>query len=120
METINAQAMVFFTRGDGPVNLRRAIEYVLRNEQTRNLKVVHVYRDEAEIPEGLAEQLKTLDALYPEIRIDFLVVKGRFSPELVSQLSERLNVPRNYMFIGCPGDGFPHQLADLGGVRLIV
>ena len=66
------------------------------------------------------EQLKTLDALYPEIRIDFLAVKGRFCPDLVSQLSERLNVPRNYMFIGCPGDGFPHQLADLGGVRLIV
>ena len=120
METINAQAMVFFTRGDGPVNLRRAIEYVLRNEQTRNLKVVHVYNDEADIPHGLAEQLKTLDALYPEIRIDFLAVKGRFSPDLVSQLSERLQVPRNYMFIGCPGDGFPHQLADLGGVRLIV
>lgn len=120
METINAQAMVFFTRGDGPVNLRRAIEYVLRNEQTRNLKVVHVYNEESDIPKGLAEQLKTLDALYPEIRIDFLAVKGRFSPDLVSQLSERLQVPRNYMFIGCPGDGFPHQLADLGGVRLIV
>jgi hypothetical protein len=24
------------------------------------------------------------------------------------------------MFIGCPGDRFPHNIADLGGVRLIL
>lgn len=120
MNNISDQAMVFFTRGDGPINLRRAIEYVLKNEHTRNLKVVHVYAEEGQIPKDLAHHLKTLDTLYPEIRIDFLAVKGRFSPELVAELSERLGVPRNYMFIGCPGDGFPHNLADLGGVRLIV
>jgi hypothetical protein len=79
-----------------------------------------VYTDESKIPPDLAPHLKTLDTLFPEIRIDFLAVRGRFGPQLVSELSKRLNVPRNYMFIGCPGDGFPHNLADLGGVRLIV
>jgi amino acid transporter len=117
---INSQAVVFFTRGDGPANLRRAIEYVLANEQTENLKVVHVYQDESTIPPRLAEQLLLLDKLFPEIRIDFIAVKGKFTPDTIDKLSARLNVPRNYMFIGCPGDGFPHNLADLGGVRLIV
>jgi len=35
------------------------------------------------------------------------------------QVSARLGVPRNFMFIACPGDRFPHDLADFGGVRLI-
>lgn len=120
VNAINAQSMVFFTRGDSPANLRRAIEYVLHNEQTRNLKVVHVYQNEEEIPKRLAEQLRALDEIFPEIRIDFLVVKGRFGPDLIQKLSAHLDVPQNYMFIGCPGDRFPHNLADLGGVRLIV
>lgn len=120
IEQINSQAIIFFTRGDGPANLRRAIEYVLDNEHTRALLVVHVYDDEAKIPPKLADQLRTLDEIFPEIRIDFIAVRGRFSPELIGKLSQRLNVPRNYMFIGCPGDRFPHNLADLGGVRLIV
>jgi amino acid transporter len=120
IDDINSQAIVFFTRGDGPANLRRAIEYVLDNEHTNNLLVVHVYDDESKIPQQLANQLRTLDEIFPEIRIDFVAVRGKFSPALVEQLSARLGVPRNYMFIGCPGDRFPHNLADLGGVRLIV
>jgi hypothetical protein len=35
-------------------------------------------------------------------------------------LSQRLGVPKNYMFLGTPGDRFPHNIADLGGVRLII
>jgi amino acid transporter len=120
IDVINSQAIIFFTRGDGPANLRRAIEYVLDNEHTRTLMVVHVYDDETSIPPKLADQLRTLDEIFPEIRIDFIAVKGKFGPELIGKLSQRLNVPRNYMFIGCPGDRFPHNLADLGGVRLIV
>ncbi len=120
VNAINSQSVVFFTRGDSPANLRRAIEYVLHNEQTRNLKVVHVYQREEDIPHKLAEQLHALDEIFPEIRIDFLAVRGRFGPDLIQKLSAHLDVPQNYMFIGCPGDRFPHNLADLGGVRLIV
>jgi hypothetical protein len=49
-----------------------------------------------------------------------LLVKGTFCPELIERLSQRLGVPKNYMFIGTPGDRFPHRIADLGGVRLIM
>ncbi len=35
-------------------------------------------------------------------------------------LSRWLEVPKNYMFIETPGDHFPHRIADLGGVRLIM
>jgi hypothetical protein len=29
-------------------------------------------------------------------------------------------VAKNYMFIGTPGDWFPHRIETLGGVRLII
>ena len=42
------------------------------------------------------------------------------SPEMIEKISKRFNVPKNYMFIGTPGDRFPHNIADLGGVRVIL
>lgn len=120
INTINSTAMVYFTKGDDPAVLNRAILYVLENEQTNALKVVHVYEDEAAIPPELADHLRTLDHLYPEMRIDFIAVLGSFGPELIDGLSRRLQVPKNQMFIGTPGDRFPHRIETLGGVRLIL
>jgi hypothetical protein len=39
--------------------------------------------------------------------------------QVVAQISSRLGVPRNFMFIACPGDKFPHDIGDFGGVRMI-
>ncbi len=38
---------------------------------------------------------------------------------IFDQVSARLGVPRNFMFIACPGDRFPHDIGDFGGVRMI-
>ena len=121
LDQINNQQVVFFTKGDNRANLNRAALYVLQNEQTMRLKVVHVYRDESDL-EGmdLREQLGVIDELYPELRIDLVLVRGRFGPELIEKLSRQLDVPKNYMFLGTPGDRFPHNIAELGGVRLII
>lgn len=118
---IDNQAVVFFSRGDNLANLNRAALYVLQNEQTKRLQVVHVYQREDDVDNvKLAHHLRTVDELYPELRIDLVLVKGKFGPELIEQLSERLGVPKNYMFLGTPGDQFPHNIAELGGVRLII
>jgi len=120
LDEINRLGVVYFTKGDDPAVLNRAALYVLTNEQTNLMRVVHVYERESEIPTGLAEQLSAIDHLYPSLRIDFLAVKGRFGPGLIESLSRRLRVPKNLMFIGTPGDRFPHQLSELGGVRVIL
>jgi 4-amino-4-deoxy-L-arabinose transferase-like glycosyltransferase len=118
---VNRQRVVFFTKGDNRANLNRAALYVLENEQTRRLKVVHVYEQEEDLANvQLAEQLRTIDELYPELRIDLVLVQGKFGPELIERLSRRMNVPKNYMVLGTPGDQFPHNIAELGGVRLII
>jgi len=121
IEEVNHQRVVFFTRGDDRINLNRAALYVLQNEQTRHLKVVHVYQDLDHLDQArLADHLKTIDELYPELRIDFVLIQGTFGPELIERLSRRMKVPKNYMFIGTPGNRFPHNIAELGGVRLII
>ena len=72
------------------------------------------------MPAGLDKDLDFLDKAYPDIDIEFVVVKGKFGPELIVELSEKWNIPANFMFIGSPGDHFLYGLAELGGVRLIV
>jgi amino acid transporter len=120
MERVNEKAMVYFTRGDDLVTLNQAALYVLDNEQTSRLKVVYVYAGDEEVPPHLAGHLKLIDRLYPPLRIDFVAVQGSFGPELVEALSRRLRVPKNCMFIGTPGDRFPHRIEDLGGVRVVL
>lgn len=120
IEGINAQSVIYFTKTADPAELNRAALYVLQNEQTTRMTVLHVQRPGEEVPPALAEHLTTIDHLYPQLRIDLVVVDGTFGPELIDALSRHLGVPRNYMFIGTPGDRFPHQLESLGGVRLIV
>ncbi len=120
IQRINRFQVVYFSKGDNLAALNRAAVYVLTNELTNQLKIVHCYEREEDIPAGLAEQLRIIDTIYPAIRIDLVLVHGNFGPELIERLSRRLSVPKNYMFIGTPGDRFPHQIADLGGVRLIM
>jgi hypothetical protein len=120
IDEINGLTVVYFTKGDDLSILNRAALYVLTNEQSNRLRVVHVFERSEEIPAGLAQQLATIDRLYPRLRVDFLAVQGIFGPELIERLSRRLHVPKNYMFIGTPGDRFPHRLEELGGVRVIL
>ncbi|MEO8200007.1 MAG: APC family permease [Gemmatimonadota bacterium] len=120
IEEINSVAVVYFTKGDDLAILNRAALYVLKNELTTRLIVVHVFEREETIPPDLAQQLATIDRMYPQLRIDFLAVHGHFGPALVQALSRRLEVPRNYMFIGTPGNDFPHRVEELGGVRVIL
>jgi hypothetical protein len=120
IERINSQGIIYFTKGDNLENFNRAALYVLENEQTKRLTVIHCYEREEDIPNDLADQLRTIDRIYPALRVDLLLVKGRFGPELIEHLARRLRVPKNYMFIGTPGDRFPHNIAELGGVRLII
>jgi len=120
MERVNEQAMIYFTKGDNLVTLNQAALYVLDNEQTSHLKVVHVYGAEDGVAPHLASHLKLIDRLYPQLRIDFVAVQGTFGPRLVEALARRLHVPKNHMFIGTPGDRFPHRIEDLGGVRVVL
>lgn len=76
IEEINNFRVVYFTKGDDVSILNKAALYVLTNEQTKLLTVVHIYKEEENIPADLAAQLLMIDRLYPHLRIDFPAVRG--------------------------------------------
>jgi amino acid transporter len=120
IDEINSLGIIYFTAGDNLATLNNAMLYVRSNELSKRVRVVHLYQDKEKIPERLENDLKFLDEVYPEIKIELVLRKGIFNPETIKQLSKEYGVEQNYMFIGAPGDKFPHQIADLGGLRIIL
>ncbi|MFD0793432.1 APC family permease [Mucilaginibacter litoreus] len=116
---INSQGLVFFTRGDNVAILNRVMIYVEENESTKRLKIVHIANPESN-NDNLKKDIEVLDRAYPDIDIDFVEIEGRFGPEIIDKLSKEWNIPKNFMFIGSPGNTFPYHLSELGGVRLIM
>lgn len=114
------QEFVYFTKGDDISILNKVMIYVQENEITKKLKIVTVLQDGAEVSENFLKDLEVLDRAYPEIKIEYLQIKGIFGPDIIKELSEKWNIPINFMFISSPSDRFSHRVSDLGGVRLII
>jgi amino acid transporter len=119
-DLISSVQIVYFAKGDNLSTLNQAAQYVLQNEQSRSLKIVHVYSEKDKIPPSIWYQARVIDEIYPSLRVDLVLVNGRFSPELVDAFSKRFGIQKNQMFIGTPGDNFPHKIESLGGVRVVI
>ncbi len=120
IKRINSQEFVFFTKGDNIRNLNKVMLYILKNEHTRRVKIVTVLDGNEQPPTSLENDLKFLDRVYPEIKIEFVKLNGKFGPKLIQQLSKKWKILPNFMFIGAPGNKFPYHIEELGGVRLII
>lgn len=116
---INSQEFVFFTKGDDITILNKVLQYVEDNETTKRLKIVHV-KSEAVDNEALKKDLEVLDRAYDSLDIEYIEIDGIFGPEIIDELSQKWKIPKNFMFIGSPGNKFSYRVADLGGVRLIM
>jgi len=120
VDEINSQEFVFFTKGDNIATLNKVMLYITKNEHTKKIKIVLALDKGMEVPPNLPQEIDFLDREYPEIDIEFVVVKGKFGPKLIRDLSKKWNIPINFMFIGSPSDKFPYKIEELGGVRLII
>jgi amino acid transporter len=120
INVINNQEFVFFTKGDNIATLNKVMLYITRNEHTKKIKIVLALDENDKVPKNLPEEIDFLDREYPDIKIDFKIEKGKFSPELIRELSNKWNIPINFMFIGSPSQKFPYRIEELGGVRLII
>ncbi len=92
---INAQQIVFFTRGDNLANLNKVMLYVQQNEHTDNVKVATVVKSKNDVSANLSSDLELLNQMYPSIKIEFVVIVGLFEPKLIQELSEKWSIPRN-------------------------
>lgn len=120
IDRINSQEFVFFTKGDDVETLNKVMLYIKKNENTRKLKIVTVSERGEKPDKQLLADIDVLDREYPAIKIEFLVLEGKFGPKLINDLSKEWKIPVNFMFIGSPGDHFPYRIEQLGGVRLII
>lgn len=112
--------LVLFVRGGALSRLSKAFDYIQRNESSRNIVMVHLYKEHNSADEEeILRSLKILEELFPEIKVEYYPRQGQFGPEMVETLSLELKVPKNYMFIGAPEAKHKFSLEDLGGVRVI-
>ncbi|MGV3505265.1 MAG: APC family permease [Adhaeribacter sp.] len=117
---IHSQQFVFFTKGDNIANINKVMQYIEDNEHTRLIRIVNVLGENDQIPKKLMHEVDVLDRAYPDLDVDFVIIRGHFGPALIEELSEKWRIPKNFMFIGSPGDRFIYGLEELGGVRLII
>jgi len=120
VDKINAQEFVFFTRGHNISTLNKVMLYIKNNEHTKKLKIVLLINKNHTQPENLTQEIMFLDREYPEIDIELIIEKGKFSPEKIRELSKKWKIPINFMFIGSPSQKFEYKVEELGGVRLII
>jgi amino acid transporter len=120
MRELAKQEFVFFTKGDNVVNLNKVMAYVVENEFTNRLKIVTLLKAGEKYPEELLNDIHVLDRAYEQIEVDVVAMEGQLSPELIDKLSKKWCIPKNFMFIGSPGNQFPYQISELGGVRLVI
>ncbi|MEJ5993114.1 APC family permease [Pedobacter sp. Du54] len=120
LKRLTEQEFVYFTKGDDISVLNKVMIYVQENEITKKLKIVTVVKDGKGPLESFLADLDVLDRAYPDIKIEYLQLQGRFGPELIAELSKQWEIPINFMFISSPSDKFSHHISELGGVRLII
>jgi len=120
IDGINSQEFVFFTKGDSIATLNKVMLYISKNEHTKKMKIVLITNENNKVPEKLAEEINFLDREYPEIDVEFVIEEGTFSPIFIKSLSQKWNIPINFMFIGSPSNKFPYKIEEFGGVRVII
>jgi len=120
MNRLGRQQFVYFSKADSIAELNKVMMYVQENETTNRLKIVTVLGEGDHVSKEFLADVGVLDRAYPEIDIEFIQLKGEFTPQLIEKLSKEWRIPINFMFIASPGDKFPYKVSELGGVRLII
>lgn len=117
---ITNQRLILFTRGGNLARLHAAFNYIVHNESSQSVIVLHLYvHPEQNEEESLKKSLKALAEIYPALKAELIVRKGKFNPHVVESVSKEFGVPMNNIFIGAPEEKHAFSIQELGGVRVI-
>jgi len=117
---ITEQRVMLFTRGGNLARLNTAFMYILKNESSRSVIVLHLYNHpEHNKEQDIQDSLDTLKEIYPTLKSNLVVRKEKFSSEIVDAVSKEFGVPINNIFIGAHEEKHSFSIQDLGGVRVI-
>ncbi len=126
LQSVRSEEVVFFCKDPSDLYiLNKAMMYVRANETTVDSVLIVHCRDEEERGGGgggagdkaLGASVEMIDRMYPAIRVSFVRVNKKFSPEVVEVLTGLLDVPKEKCFITCPD--YRHRIDKLGGLRVI-
>ncbi|KAG2502344.1 hypothetical protein JM16_009703, partial [Phytophthora kernoviae] len=109
IETIKNTPVVFFCKAANLPKINEAVSYVMQNEHTYCLRLVHVCEPDAPVPREFEDVVNLFDHIYPLIKIDFIAVTGVFDPAMVQWLSKSMAVPVNMMFMRQPANANIHR-----------
>ncbi|CEG46849.1 amino acid-polyamine-organocation family [Plasmopara halstedii] len=118
IESIKNTPVVFFCKVANLPKINEAVRYVIENEDTYCLRLVHVCELDAPVPREFEDVVNLFDHIYPSMKIDFIAVTGAFDPAMVQWLSKSMEVPTNMMFMRQPANENIHRVSLLG-VRVI-
>ncbi|KAE8981437.1 hypothetical protein PF011_g22021 [Phytophthora fragariae] len=118
IETIKNTPVVFFCKTANLPKINEAVSYVMRNEHTYCLRLVHVCEPDAPVPREFEDVVNLFDHIYPSTKIDFIAVTGAFDPAMVQWLSKSMAIPTNMMLMGQPSSKKTHRVSVLG-VRIV-
>ena len=118
--SITEQKVILFARGGNLSRLNTAFNYIMHNESSRSVVVLHLYNQpEYNKEKYLAESLKTLHEIFPLLKTQLVTREGKFGADMINAVSKEFGVPVNNIFIGAPEEKHSFSIQDLGGVRVI-
>jgi len=118
--TITDQKVMLFTRGGDLGRLNTAFNYIMKNESSRSVIVLHLYNHpEQNKEQDIQDSLDTLKKIYPRLQSNLVVRKEKFDSDIIDAVSKEFHVPVNNIFIGAPEEKHSFSIQDLGGVRVI-
>jgi amino acid transporter len=118
IEKIKKTPVIFFCKVPNLPKVNEAVSYVMKNEHTYCLRLVHVAAKGVAPPREFEDIVCLFDHIYPSIKIDFVSIPGTFEPAMVEWISQSMSIPTNMMFMRQPATPSMHQVSALG-VRVI-
>ena len=110
-----------------PEKLYASIEYIRKNETSRNIVVVYCVNDNGHAHS--AEQTRVFEdyirffkdaRIFPLFSIEFVIEDTQdFGPEVVRKFANRYRIHLNNVFVGSIHETHDFSFEDLGGVRII-
>lgn len=117
---ITDQRVILFTRAVGLERLHTAFSYIVKNESSRSVVVMHLFSNpEYNEEDSLKKSLETIGEIFSTLKLQLVVREGRFGPEIIDEVSREYGVATNNIFIGAPEEKHSFSVRDLGGVRVI-
>lgn len=111
--------------GHHPHKLYSALEYIRKNETSRNITIVFC-KESTEDTHVLLKKFQTYIDVFCEahvfhnLSLDLVIEETLpFGPEAVKAYATRYKINRNNVFIGSIHDSHDFSFEDLGGVRII-